>query len=407
MKKKMIMYIVAMVCFLAGAFATTTTCQAASAEITITADSKEVTVGDSLFVYININSETLFGDFEAYLAYDKELLQFKEGESVISGGDGLLSVSDMGVLQGDNTRRYTMEFEALKSGYCEISFDGRTPIYEFTNGNEMSVSSSALTINIKPQPTASTNAILKSLKISSYEMSPKFDSGITEYDINVDSDTEELVISALPEDEKATISISGNEKFQEGKNNVIISVIAESGDGIKYTIHVNKAGIEVTPTTPPNSTPSGETKDVEIVSIDGEEYIVISGRFKLIEAGSEVQVPEDYQVSSITLAGNSVTAYVPKDNATSDFILLYAMNENDEASFYRFDRVENTLLRYQPDPQKIETDNGVDADKIIELEKQYNNNLTKAAIFIVILCAISGVLAFVSIRFWLKLKRRR
>ncbi|MFT4145131.1 MAG: cadherin-like beta sandwich domain-containing protein [Mobilitalea sp.] len=407
MKKKVMIYIVAIICFLAGGFATTKTCQAASAQVTITADSKDITVGDSIFVYINIDSDTLFGDFEANLTYDEELLQYKEGESVINGGDGFLRVSDMGVLQGDNTRRYTMEFEAIKSGYCEISFEGRTPVYEFTNGNEMSVSSSELTLNIKAQPTASTNAKLKSLTISSYKLSPTFDPGITEYDVSVDSETEELVISALPEDEKATISINGNEKFQEGKNNIIISVIAESGDVIKYTIHVNKSGVDVVPTTPPDQTTPEETNAFEIVSIDGEEYIIVSGRFKLIEAGSEVQIPEGYQVSSITLAGTSVTAYVPEDNAGSDFILLYAMNEKEEANFYRFDKVENTLLRYNPDAQKIETDDGVSADKMIELEKQYNDNLTKAAIFIAILCVVSGVLAFVSIRFWLKLKRRR
>ncbi|HCR39554.1 MAG TPA: hypothetical protein DIW41_01505, partial [Lachnospiraceae bacterium] len=61
---------------LAGIFFTTKPVQAASAEIEIAADTKEVTVGDDFFVYIRITSDTMFGDFEANLTYDDELIEY-------------------------------------------------------------------------------------------------------------------------------------------------------------------------------------------------------------------------------------------------------------------------------------------------------------------------------------------
>ena len=47
-----------------------------SVNIEITADDNQVIIGDSIYVFINISSDTVFGDIEANLVYDEEILEY-------------------------------------------------------------------------------------------------------------------------------------------------------------------------------------------------------------------------------------------------------------------------------------------------------------------------------------------
>ncbi|MDF2944589.1 MAG: hypothetical protein K0S01_3447, partial [Herbinix sp.] len=221
--------------FIAGGFVTAKPCLAASAEIEIASEASSITVGDNVYVYITITSNTLFSDFEANLTYDDNILEYQGGASVITGSSGFLKISDMGITEGSNTRKYTLKFEALQVGTSEISFSGPAMVSDFALEREMSVSSNVLTLEVKPTVTASSNANLKSLKINPSILEPIFDKNVFNYNVNVGYETENLIIDALPEDNKASVSISGNDFLKEGENKVIVTVLAESGDIIEYT----------------------------------------------------------------------------------------------------------------------------------------------------------------------------
>jgi hypothetical protein len=312
----------------------------------------------------------------------------------------------MGITEGSTSRKYTLKFEAMQVGMCEISFSGRAMVYDYETGLEMSVSSNVLTLEVKAAETASSNANLKTFKVSPAEISPAFDKSILEYNANVGYETENLFINALPEDAKATVSISGNDLLKEGENKVIVTVLAESGDVIEYTINVFReyAPEEGTTSQEPVISPGASHGLFEVVEIEGEKYAVYSGKYKLIEPDSEVQIPNGYIKTRIIVSGISISAYSPENDLESEFLLIYAMNEFGEEGYYQYDRIEKTLQRYVTD-NAIDYDNvdNTDTDDIVN-SQEYRNNLNKAAIVIALLSALCVLLIIVMIRLFIRIK---
>lgn len=363
---------------------------AASAVVDLAADSTEVTEGDTVYVYINIDSKTTFGDFEADLTYDKNVLDYQGGADVITGGSGYLKISDLDNGQLNTSRKYALEFKALKVGISDITFSGSVTVYD-ENGNEMSVSSDSIEISVKAPVSASTDANLSSLVTSPGNLSPTFDKNVTDYSMKVDNEVSKLIISAIPEDEKATVSVSGNDILKEGQNKIVITVLAESGDIIEYTINVYR---EPAPTVTglPVQTDTTTGAALEILQTNGITYAVINGKFKLVEPGSEIQIPKGYIKTDMTISGVTISVYVPEDDLQSEFVLLYAEASNGEAGFYQYDRVDHTLQRF------MET--SVTSDK-------YRSEMNRAAITIAILSAFCVLLLGLTIGLFLKQKRVR
>ena len=398
------------VTLLASLFLTAKPAQAASAEVEISADTNQVTVGEDFFVYIRINSDTMFADFEANLTYDDNLLEYTDGASVITGSSGFLKISDFGLAEGSTNRKYTLKFHALKTGNVEISFTGQPMVYDFETGDEMSISSNVLQIEVKPAQTASDNAYLKSLKVSPSGITPEFDRNVLEYSMKVASNVDKLVINALPEDVNATVTISGNDLLKEGENKIIVTVLAESGTIIEYIINVLKEPasieeIEDEPTIAPERTQSL----FEIVRMDGEVYAIYSGRYKLVEPGSDVKIPEGYHQDTVILSNVSIKAYFSdddKDRIASDFFLIYAENEFGEQGFYQYDRQEKTLQRYAPEYTKGPSKVVVSEENDNMQAKEYRANLTKAAVVIAVLASLCALLVIVLIRIYINQRDR-
>ena len=85
------------------------------------------------------------------------------------------------------------------------------------------------------------NASLENLAIENVAIIPEFSSDILSYSAEVDSNIESINILAVPQNEKATVEIYGNNNLQIGDNFVEIKVIAEDENTIKnYNILVHK-----------------------------------------------------------------------------------------------------------------------------------------------------------------------
>ena len=84
----------------------------------------------------------------------------------------------------------------------------------------------------------SSNNYLKSLEIDGYEL--EFDKYTSEYKITVKNDVTSLDISALAEDSRSRVEITGNSDFKVGENVVTITVIAENGSIREYKLMVEK-----------------------------------------------------------------------------------------------------------------------------------------------------------------------
>lgn len=405
-KKRMMVLVLILISIFAGNFLFSKSSQAASADVEISTDKVDITVGDHIFVYINVESKTYFGGFEANLAYDDNILDYEGGPSVVKGSNGFLKISDMNVLDGDKSRKYTLKFQALKVGICDIQFSGSVMVYDINTGYEMSVSSNKLTLNVKAPATASTDAKLKTLKTSPVDIEPAFSSDVYEYRANVSYDTKQLIITALPKDSKATVSISGNDSLAEGDNKVIISVLAESGDVIEYTINVFRDS-NPTNEAPGNeeTSPDSDKSTFEVITVNGETYAIYSGRYQILVPDSGVAIPKGYKLATLIISDTEINAYVPEKNDASDFLLIYAKNESGETGFYQYDRVEKTLQRYQPSSADITAPTDADSSVEADARAEYNEKINKAVIVIAILGVVSGLLMFSTIGLILKLRR--
>ncbi len=87
----------------------------------------------------------------------------------------------------------------------------------------------------------SSNNYLKSLTTHDGALTPEFNKDTTTYSIKVPKDVTKLSLSALAEDDKAKVEISGNSGFEVGKvHSVTVTVTAEDGSQRIYTINVTR-----------------------------------------------------------------------------------------------------------------------------------------------------------------------
>lgn len=248
----------------------------------------------------------------------------------------------------------------------------------------------------------SDNCFLSSLQITPGELKPEFSKDVYSYETTVPGETTSLAINALPEDSKSSVSIDGNENFEPGKQaHVTIKVTAETGDTHIYDLTVNveeivdtRAVINVNGTdyyfsqdyskisVPEGfaqskekfdgtdvilyTSPNGQIKCAYLTDKDGKNgawYIIdlnaktavplinVQSAYKnfiILEPSDNVNKPEGYSSFSYDFGGNTVTAYHVTEN--DEVILVYAMSPDSDPSWYRYDTVEKTFVRYNADP---------------------------------------------------------
>ena len=86
----------------------------------------------------------------------------------------------------------------------------------------------------------SSNNYLTELSVKGYELTPTFDKQTVNYSIEEEIDEHSLEINAVADDERATVSGTGNVSLQTGENNLRIEVEAENGVKRTYFIKCNK-----------------------------------------------------------------------------------------------------------------------------------------------------------------------
>ena len=106
--------------------------------------------------------------------------------------------------------------------------------------SEDNTSSSSYIINVtKTNNIEDANTNLETLAIQNYLLYPNFDNTVTNYNVEVANDTDNINLLAIPEDEEANIEIDKNDKLQEGNNTIKITVTAKNNFTKKvYNINV-------------------------------------------------------------------------------------------------------------------------------------------------------------------------
>ena len=108
--------------------------------------------------------------------------------------------------------------------------------------SEDNTSSTSYIINVtKTNNIEDANTNLETLAIQNYLLYPNFDNTVTNYNVEVANETDNINLLAIPEDEEAKIEIDKNDKLQEGNNTIKITVTAKNNFTKKvYNINVYK-----------------------------------------------------------------------------------------------------------------------------------------------------------------------
>lgn len=147
--------------------------------------------------------------------------------------EGIASVIVIGELYNQNGEKIQIE-----DGMLEIQIGEKTKNVqqEESKANEEETNEAQANQNI-----TADNTNLKILRLDKEGISPSFSPDIKEYYIVVNNNINDIEVTAIPENEKANVKITGNKNLKNGLNTIKITV--ESEDTKKkstYTINVTK-----------------------------------------------------------------------------------------------------------------------------------------------------------------------
>ena len=374
---------------------------ATSASVAFSSSSKTYQIGDQFVVTLTASASVGISDFQTYVAYDPSILELVDTGNYVAGNDGLVFISDLGNSK-KSTRKYRMKFKALKEGPCEIYVSDDVYIYEADTGEEMSVSKNILQLDItKPVMTIDSHKGLSSLTVSEGNLIPEFSSEITEYQVVVSADTEMLYMDAKGALESYQVKVNGNTQLKTGENTATIEVTDLNGQSKIYTIKIHKNSKEEEALSKEEeSEPLNNTKKKNLslqVEQEKEKILFQSGiELEIVPIPEYNVVPDGYVENTFTFQGIEVPVYVPEQDSASDYVLLYGKTAEGNAQFYCFDRIQETIQRYQYKEQNV-----VSSDETVEKYKQ-KIELLYGMVFLLLVIVLIVFSIWVSGKLWKK-----
>lgn len=327
---------------------------ASSASVAFSTTSSEFVVDDEFIVTLTAESSAGISGFQTYVAYDTTMLELTDTGRHVSGGDGLIFISD---LKGDEQiRDYHMKFRALAPGETEVYISDTVYLYSGTDSQQMSVSKNTLKLRIgqKENVKADSNKDLANLNVSQGELVPAFDPKVSEYQVNVSSDVDMLYIDAKAKLKACTVKVSGNDHLQEGDNLATVVVTGKDGSQKTYNIHIKKMTQEEETLQQEEVDVMDEEQEemvtgnsVSINNKNGTWYLNSNICLEVVPIPDSSVIPSGYVKSILSIDGKNLAVYVPEEDNSSDFVLIYGRMENKEAMFYRYDRIEQTIQRQE------------------------------------------------------------
>ena len=413
-QKKIRMAVLVLALLLFGSIGNTKThtVYAASASVGFEEMATEAVTGQEMTIYLVIRTDESLGDFESDISYDPAYLEFVSGPACVSGGDGTLTLSDIGASESAEVRRYALTFRTLQSGVTRLAATGTLLAYEYETGNEMSVSSSTYMLSIADEKSMSDDASLAILKINPGSLSPSFEAGILEYNTSVDSNTNQLSISALPNDQDATVTVIGQDALKDGMNEVYIEVTAKSGATRVYTIYVTKESdsngmlnLDGTSDIQNNKedlndqnlndegTEENQISDrmditgengIQAYKEDADTLILGQYQYRIVSDAGLVRIPDGYEESVLLLNGIMIPSYVKEGEEDLGTMLLVLENEAGEVNLYRYDRMEKTIQRVSDDILTVTLDEEVEELRVqlAKLTKKYQDNIERLGLIV-------------------------
>lgn len=328
---------------------------AASASVSVSNSNPKV--NNAVTVTVTVKGSEAMYSTEFFVKYNPDVLRFESGDDA-AGGAGVVKIA--GGVTGAVNKAYSLKFTAIASGSSSISASGG--IY-YENSDD-SFSGSA-TVNVS-DVSKSTNANLSSLRTSAGVLSPSFSSSVTEYTVNVGSNTTECKVYGTTADPDANISVSGSATLKVGVNKRVVIVTAPSGATKSYTLTITRKQAEtVSKDTTSKVTSSNNTASKDVTSKDTTSNGTASKNTSSTDEGTTAALMTEVNglpymvvkdISNIKLPNgftaterlyNNETISVATD-INSQFELFYLKSADSDTAYpYFYDSDSNIFERVQ------------------------------------------------------------
>ena len=224
----------------------------------LTASTQNPVVGTTIYVQLSVDYgvDALIEEAHYQISYNGNYFKLEEvifsqskatWTKTETTNDYGLSMQAINIDKTTNTNAWEyggqvqLKFTVLNTGNCDngacVFGIKKTGEARYMGGDLISQTMSGVTVI---PIAASSNNLLNSLYISGHHMTPTFYQQTYEYKAYVDSDVTEIEVVAEPGDSKQTITGTGKRSLLYGDNKVEVTVIAENGVPVTYTIMVNR-----------------------------------------------------------------------------------------------------------------------------------------------------------------------
>ena len=300
----------------------------------ISVSSGNCEVGDTVDITISVSgSNIMLCDF--IVNYDASMITPVSG-SYDAGGNGVLRF-----ISTDATS-FKVTFKAIKPGTASISVAKSTAQIGSMTEDYMNVVTSSGSITITAPQSYSTDNTLSSLEISPGVLSPAFSPNVTTYTTSVGSDCQKLTVSAVANDSKATVSVTGT-RMDIGLNTTTITVTAEDGSVKKYIIYTTRLEDGQEATTEAESKTEAVTEDAS-QKVNDDGTVTVDGRkYSVVKDYSGITIPDGYQEIDYDYNGQKINAV---KGIKTGLILMYLESEDGKGGFYIYDETAKTFSPY-------------------------------------------------------------
>ena len=285
---------------------------AASATISVSSSTNRVLVGNTFNVTIKISSGSSLGSWEFTPSYNSRMFKLISGETpVVEAAEN----------DKTNYKTYTYKFKAISTGTGTISIKASGAYSWSKQRLSISTRSKSISVITKAQLEASysKNNNLKSLSVDGLKLTPDFSKDTLEYHADADSNTEEINIQGIVEDNNSSLIGTGIQKVSEGENKFNITVTAQNGSTKTYVLIVN-----VNDPNPIN------------VNVNNEKYTVVKRE-------SLLSPPTNFIKKEIIINEQKVPAFY---NEINNFTIVGLKDTNSKIEYFIYNETDNTYQKY-------------------------------------------------------------
>ncbi len=383
----------------------------AQSTLMLSSDKTKVEAGEEINVSIELK-DVKVASFTLEIYWDASRLEYissPENSNNLSNRILYSWVSDNGENK-DNISADGFKFKAIQDGTANIVVTGE---FYNSNGEIVNINDNNLEIEIGNfnEQTAplnetqgndsSDNTNLSILRLNHEGISPDFDKDIKEYYFIANTSIDNLEVTAIPENSKSTVTVTGNNNLKLGENTIDIKV--ESEDKTKMSIYK----IYVT-----------RTDDIDAANANLETLAIREGtlnpEFSNDMTEYKIEIPnniEDINILAIpqrenatvkilgndkmNIGDNSIQVIVTAENGTTIkkyYINVHRRSEEEETEHHIEEELQakklSSIMQEDNIEEKIENNNQVEETKL------NNTNIVLIIVVAIILIAIVTFLIY-------------